>query len=156
LPVKKQGDLGRCRALPVRGLLQQVDQSQVGSARPRGEAGERGPEVLGVERRRGVDLPGEKSLAERAPRNEADAHLFAERRERRADVLLVRERTVRLGGVEEGDAALDGGADDRNCFGAVGRRPIAVVQPHAAVADLGDLKGSKLPPCRHFTSRRPG
>src|SRR5215203_754828 len=34
--------------------------------------------------------------------------------ERIADKLLVRERAVDLSGVEEGDAALDGGADERD------------------------------------------
>ena len=40
-----------------------------------------------------------------------DHHLVADRGERLADELLVRERAVDLGGVEERDAALDGCAD---------------------------------------------
>ena len=56
--------------------------------------------------------------ADRWPNFEAelggDHDLVAERRERLADQLLVGERAVDLGGVEEGDAALDGGADQRD------------------------------------------
>ena len=44
----------------------------------------------------------------------AMTHLIAERRQRLADQLLVRERTVGLRGVEERDAALEGGADQRD------------------------------------------
>ena len=50
-----------------------------------------------------------------------DHHLVAERRERFADQLLVRERAVDLGGVEERDAALDGRADQRDHLLLVGR-----------------------------------
>ena len=42
-----------------------------------------------------------------------DHDLVAERRQRLADQFLVRERAVGLGGVEEGDAALDRRADQR-------------------------------------------
>jgi hypothetical protein len=50
----------------------------------------------------------------------------AERRERLAHHLLVRERAVDLRGVEERHAALDGRADERHRLrpvGAVGRSP---------------------------------
>ena len=40
-----------------------------------------------------------------------DDHLCAERRERLAHEFFVGERTVDFGGVEEGDAAFDGGPD---------------------------------------------
>ena len=43
-----------------------------------------------------------------------DHHLVADRRERLADQLLVGEGAVDLGGVEEGDAALDRRADQRD------------------------------------------
>ena len=43
-----------------------------------------------------------------------DHDLVAERRERLADQLLVLERAIDLGGVEEGHAALDRGADQRD------------------------------------------
>ena len=43
-----------------------------------------------------------------------DHHLVADRRQRLAHQLLVGERAVDLGGVEEGDAALDRRADQRD------------------------------------------
>jgi hypothetical protein len=64
-----------------------------------------------------------------------DRHLLAERCERLADEFFVRERAVCLGGVEKGDAALDGHADDGDPFGPVGRRSIAIVQSHAAESE---------------------
>ncbi len=51
-----------------------------------------------------------------------DHDLVAERRQRLADEFLVGERAVDLGGVEEGDAALDGRADQRDRLPA-SRRP---------------------------------
>ena len=45
-----------------------------------------------------------------------DDDLVADRRERLTDDLLVDERAVHLGGVEEGDAAVDGGADERDAL----------------------------------------
>ena len=44
-----------------------------------------------------------------------DDDLIANRRERFADELFVRERPVHFGGVEERDAAVDGRADDARC-----------------------------------------
>ena len=49
----------------------------------------------------GIDVPAEFG---------GDHHLTPVRRERLADEFLVGVRTVDLGGVEEGDAAVDGGA----------------------------------------------
>ena len=51
-----------------------------------------------------------------------DHDLFPERRQRFADQLLVGERAIDFGGVEEGDAALDGGADQRDpaCLSTAG------------------------------------
>jgi hypothetical protein len=51
-----------------------------------------------------------------------DHHVFAERRQRLADDLLIGERAVDLGGVEERDAALDGGPDESDRIVAVGER----------------------------------
>ena len=48
-----------------------------------------------------------------------DHDLVADRRERLADELLVRERAVDLRGVEERDAALDRRADERDHLAAV-------------------------------------
>ena len=65
--------------------------------------------------------------------------LFADRLQRLADQLLIGVRAIDLGGVEEGDAALDGGADQLMpaCFSAPGR---SRAQPHAAQADGGDFQ----------------
>ena len=52
-----------------------------------------------------------------------DHHLIANGRERFADELLVGERTVRLGGVEERDAAVDGRSNDRDAVLAVAAGP---------------------------------
>ena len=63
-----------------------------------------------------------------------DHDLSAERRECLAEELLVPERAVRLRGVEECDAALDGGADERDRLLPVGGRTVSEAQPHAAEA----------------------
>ena len=52
-----------------------------------------------------------------------DHDLVADGGERFAHQLLVRERTVDLGGVEEGDAALDGRADEGDRSGLSGAGP---------------------------------
>ena len=69
-----------------------------------------------------------------------DHDLLAERRERFADQLFVGERAVDLGGVEEGDAALDGGADQRDTLLLLDGRAIAEAQAHAAEADGRDFQ----------------
>ena len=69
-----------------------------------------------------------------------DHHLVAEGRERLAHQLLVRERAVDLGGVEEGDAALDGRPDQRDHLLLVGRRAVAEAQAHAAEPDGRDFQ----------------
>jgi hypothetical protein len=63
-----------------------------------------------------------------------------------ADEFLVGERTVHLGGVEEGDAAVDGGADQGDAVLAGDGRAVAVAEAHAAEPDRGDLQaaGSKV------------
>ena len=73
-----------------------------------------------------------------------DHHLVAERGERLADELLVRERAVDLGRVEEGDAALDGRPDEGDHLLLVGSRAVAVAHAHAAEPDGRDFQVSKL------------
>src|SRR6266571_6673259 len=80
-----------------------------------------------------VDVPAELR---------GDHHLLPERGQGFADELLVAERPVGFGGVEEGDATLDGGPDDGDSLAPVGRRSIAIVQSHAAVPDLRDLESA--------------
>src|SRR5580692_1483991 len=44
------------------------------------------------------------------------------------------------GGVEEGDAAVDGGADERDALLAGGHGQVALAQAHASVTDGRDLQ----------------
>jgi hypothetical protein len=69
-----------------------------------------------------------------------DHDLVADRLERLADELLVGEGPVDLRGVEEGDAALDGRADDGDPFVLRRDRREALTQSHAAEPDRGDLQ----------------
>ena len=69
-----------------------------------------------------------------------DHHLVAEGREGLADELLVGERAVDLGGVEEGDAALDGRPDQRDPVPLVRGRAVAEAQAHAAEAEGRDFQ----------------
>ena len=48
------------------------------------------------------------------------------------------ERAVHLSGVEEGDAPVDGGADERNALFTGGHGQVALAQAHAAVTDGRD------------------
>ena len=104
--------------------------------------------------RRGVDVEAELG---------GDHHLVAQRRKRLADQLLVGERAVDLGGVEEGDAALDGGAEQRDHLRPVARLAVGEAQAHAAEADGRDLEAAlaefallhpSRPPLRPGTARR--
>src|SRR5207245_9244987 len=61
-----------------------------------------------------------------------DDGLAAERSQGRAPQLLVRERAVHLGGVEERHAALHGRPEERDHLLPVSRRTVREVQPHAA------------------------
>ena len=54
------------------------------------------------------------AVFELEPELRRDDDLIANRRERFADELFVGERPVRFGGVEERDATINGGADDRD------------------------------------------
>jgi hypothetical protein len=59
----------------------------------------------------------------------------ADRRQRRADDLLVGEGAVDLGRVEQGDATLRRLADERDALLLAQRVVVAEVQTHAAQAD---------------------
>ena len=73
-----------------------------------------------------------------------DDDLLADRGERFADELFVREWAVDLGRVEEGDAALDRRSDEGDHLLLVGRRPVSVAHAHAAEPDGRDFQVSKL------------
>ena len=75
-----------------------------------------------------------------------DHHLVADRLQRLADQLLVGERAIDLGGVEEGHAALESGADQADRVLRVGGRAVAVAQAHAAEAEGRDFQ-PLLPSC---------
>jgi hypothetical protein len=65
----------------------------------------------------------------------------AHRFERLADEFLVDVGAIDLGGVEEGDAALDGTAQDTDHLVAVARvRAVALAHPHAAETESGHLQ----------------
>jgi hypothetical protein len=64
-----------------------------------------------------------------------DDDLIANVRERFADEILVRERPVRFGGIEERDAAIDGGTNDRDAVFASRRLSVAEADAHAAEAE---------------------
>ena len=106
-----------------------------------------GPAVeAGLLLRLGIDVEAELR---------GDHHLVAERRQRLADHLLIGEGAIDLGGVEEGDAALDRRADQRDALLLAERSGIAEVQPHAAEADGRDLQitFSKFACFHYFFSR---
>ena len=63
-----------------------------------------------------------------------DDDAIANRRERLADEIFVRERPVGFGRVEERDAGIDSGADDRDAVLATRRLPVAEADPHASEA----------------------
>lgn len=69
-----------------------------------------------------------------------DHDLVAYRSERFPDELLVRERAVHLRRVEEGDAAVDRGADERDHHPHVAGGAVAPAHRHAAEPDRRDLE----------------
>src|SRR5215213_2248771 len=69
-----------------------------------------------------------------------DHDLVPERSERLAHDLLVGVGAVCLRGVEEGDAALVGRADQRDRLLCFGRGAVSEAQAHGTVADLGDFQ----------------
>ena len=76
-----------------------------------------------------------------------DHHLFAHGLQRLADDLLVGERAIDLGRVEECLAALDRLADQRDAFFPAHRIAIGEVQAHAAETYGRDLQSA----CSEFT-----
>ena len=101
-------------------LVEQVDRgrSAAAAARPRRPAGcaRAGCRPRRAACRRRIDVEAELG---------GDHHLVADRRQRLADQLLVGERAVDLGGVEERDAAVDRGADQRDHLCPVGSLAVA-------------------------------
>ena len=77
-----------------------------------------------------------------------DDDLVADRLEGLADELLVVERTVDLGGVEEGHSAVDRGAQERDHLLPWRSRPERLAHAHAAEAEGGDLQAGALPRVR--------
>jgi hypothetical protein len=73
-----------------------------------------------------------------------DHDLPFERLERLADELLVRERAVDFGRVEERDAALDGSANQLDAFFAIRSRPVAEAQAHATEPEGGHFELAEL------------
>ena len=71
-----------------------------------------------------------------------DHHLLADRRERLAHQLLVRERAVDFGGVEEGDAEVDGRPDQRDPLLLVHGRAVAEAHAHAAEPEGRDFQAA--------------
>ena len=64
-----------------------------------------------------------------------DHHLASDGGERLADQLLVHKRPIRLGRIEEGHAAVNGCAEQRDARLLLNRTTIGVAQPHAAEAE---------------------
>src|SRR5436190_14043021 len=69
-----------------------------------------------------------------------DHHPIPDGCERPPDELLVREGAIRFDRVEEGDALVHGGADQRDAVLLVDGRTVAVAEPHAPEADGRDLE----------------
>ena len=79
-------------------------------------------------------------LVEGEPELGGDDDVVAHRLQRLADQLLVVEGAVDLGGVEEGDAAVDRGAEERDHLVARRSRAERLAHAHAAEAEGGDLE----------------
>ena len=116
-------------------LVEQVD--GVGAQSSQG-AVDGGADVVGPARdaRLGAVLvEGEAELG-------GDDDVVADRLQCLADELLVVERAVDLGGVEEGDAAVDRSAQERDHLVPWGSRAEGLAHAHAAEAEGGDLEAS--------------
>ena len=81
-----------------------------------------------------------------------DHDLVADRLERLADELLVRERAVDLRGVEERDAAVDRGPEQRDHLLRLRERREAGAHAHAAEAERRDLEVQSERACVHLSS----
>jgi hypothetical protein len=71
-----------------------------------------------------------------------DDDVLAERGQRLADQLLIGERAINFGGVEEGDAAGHSRADQRDHGVAIRRRTAVMIEPHAAESDGRDIEAA--------------
>ena len=96
-------------------LVEQVDAVDV---QPAQGVLDGGADVLGA-----AVQAGGAAAVEGEPELGGDHDLVADRSQRLADELLVGERPVDLGGVEEGDAEVDGGADERDAVLLVDVKP---------------------------------
>jgi hypothetical protein len=76
------------------------------------------------------------------PKLGGDHHLLADGRERLAHQLLVRERTVDFGGVEEGNPEVDGGPNDGDHLLHIAGRSVAEAHTHAAEPESRDLQAA--------------
>jgi hypothetical protein len=92
-----------------------------------------------------------------------DHDLIPDRAQRFADEDLVRERPVRLGGVEQGHATFDRRPDDRDTLLPIRRRTVHGFEPHAPISERGHHKsvvaeGSSLHgpphPCLRYVAPR--
>src|SRR5262245_39772270 len=80
------------------------------------------------------------AVLEPEPELRRDRDPVADRPERFADELLVREWPVHLGGVEESDPAVDSGTDDRDAVVAARRPSVAGADAHATEAQRRHLE----------------
>ena len=90
--------------------------------------------------RRSAVESGLLAVLELEPELRRDHDLIANGRERFADELFVRERPVGFGRVEERDAAVDGGANDREALVTTGGWPVAEADAHAPEAECRHLQ----------------
>ena len=99
-----------------------------------------GADVVGpaVQAGGAVAVEGESELG-------GDHHVVADVGQSLADELLVGERPVDLGSVEEGDAELDRLADDGDAVLLVEVQAVGMAEAHAAEADGGDLQVADVP-----------
>jgi hypothetical protein len=104
------------------------------STQPAQRVLDRCPDVL-----RPAVQTGPAAAAEGEPELGGDDDLLADRSQGLADKLFVRERAVHLGGVEEGDAEVDGGANEGDAVLLADGRTVRVAKPHAAQSDRGYL-----------------
>jgi len=81
--------------------------------------------------RHGIDVEAELG---------GDDDAVPERAQSRADDFLVLKRPIDLGGVEEGHALVDRGADERDSFVFAQLRRIAEADPHAPKPDGRDFQ----------------
>ena len=86
-----------------------------------------------------LSSPVERLPSKENPNLVAMTTSLADRSQGHADELFVGERAVHLGGVEEGDAKVDGGADEGDAVLLADGRAVAVAESHAAESDRGYL-----------------